>query len=92
MSETSIQLPKSVKLNEAPALKEQLSAVLMTPSPVTLDASAVESIDYSGLQLLLAFCRERNMKGLSVDWAATSEPFEIAADHLGASAYLGLFR
>ena len=71
------------------ALKAGLGRLLRSPHPVALDIAGLERIDTAGLQVLAAFLRERNERGLANEWQGTSALLASAAQLLGLAS---LFR
>lgn len=74
--ETRLVFEPSLDVAHAQALYQELGQELdrarATPGVLTLDASHVERIDASTLQLLAAFCRAARDAGLSVRWSGAS--------------------
>jgi ABC-type transporter Mla MlaB component len=71
-------------------LKVALLSHLDTPECVSLDAANVERIDTAALQLLCAFVRDRQARGLKVQWQGTSTALQEAADLLDLRTHLSL--
>jgi len=61
-----------------------------TDAPQRLDASQVDTIDAAGLQLLLAFRRTLEARGLKMRLEAPSGPLREACDALGVSDLLAM--
>ncbi len=70
---------------------EQLRALLLQrieePEALRLDATAVERIDTAGLQLLIAFLRDRKARQAKVIWVGCSDPLLRAAQTLGVHGW-----
>lgn len=81
-------LGSDLDIAHAAALKADLQTV--PPGPVELDAEAVGRTDASGLQLLLAFVRQREAQGQSPAWRNVSETLQRDAQDLGVAALLNL--
>jgi phospholipid transport system transporter-binding protein len=75
---------------EAAPLQAELSGLLDTDTPVTLDAGEVQRIDTAGMQVIAAFVRERNANGRQVQWRNTPPTLLSAARLLGLGTLLGL--
>jgi ABC-type transporter Mla MlaB component len=73
-------------IEHAPALQKQLAKVLAARARVTLDFSAVKRCDTAGMQVLVAFIRERRGAGRDVELASLSDNFLATAKLLGLSA------
>lgn len=67
-----------------------LSDALDRGQPVVLDGSRVGRIDTAGVQMLTAFIREAQGKGIRVDWQGTTEVLCEAAQRLGLAQQLAL--
>ena len=73
-------------IEHAPALQKQLAKALADRARVTLDFSAVKRCDTAGMQVLVAFIRERRAAGRDVELASLSDHFLATAKLLGLSA------
>jgi ABC-type transporter Mla MlaB component len=73
-------------IEHAPGLHRQLAKVLAERACVTLDFSAVKRCDTAGLQVLVAFIRERREAGRGLELASVSENFLATAQLLGLRA------
>lgn len=85
-----LQLKGRLDIRETDNLKSKLVRFLDTNRPVVLDASKLEKIDASVMQMLTAFCRSANAKGIEVKWKNPNETLLRAAELLGLSGPLGL--
>ncbi len=85
----ALKLPFSMQLATVESLYDNLGALLATPGPVHLDASAVEQIDTSSLQVLVAFAAAVRSADRALTWQS-SRALSSAADLLGLSTLLGL--
>jgi phospholipid transport system transporter-binding protein len=65
------------------ALKAGLGRLVRSPHPVALEIAGLERIDTAGLQVIAAFLRDRNERGLRIEWHGTSAPLASAAQLLG---------
>lgn len=86
----TIKLPESLKIKEIERLKQRLDKVLAVDLPVAANISAVGAVDYSGMQLLLAFTRELKSRDQKLSWVGKSEALTTAAEQLGVVSYMGL--
>ncbi len=71
-------------------LYEQLRPAIDLGQTVLLDASTVESVDTTNLQLLAAFALELGKNGTALQWHHPSEPFLQSATIAGLVDTLGL--
>jgi anti-anti-sigma regulatory factor len=85
-----IRLGTHLTIREAVPLRAELLERVDAVDPVGLDASAVHKVDSAGLQVLLAFARQRRISGNQVSWTACSEPLRKAAVLLALDVPLGL--
>lgn len=90
MSDGSIVLPESMKIDALEHCRPLMDEALAAGQSVTLDGSQVAGIDYSGVQLLVAFVSQLKSLGLSMQWAESSETLKAAAVDLAADSSLGL--
>lgn len=86
----ALRLPSQCVIRDAGQLQALLVAQLEQGMPVRLDAGQVERIDTAGLQLLVAFVRDRRKRARAVTWHRCSESLTRAASMLGLSADLEL--
>jgi ABC-type transporter Mla MlaB component len=76
-------------IEHAPGLHQQLLKMLGERAFVTLDVSAVKRCDTAGLQVLVAFVRERREMGQPVELKGATEAFIGPATLIGLSAAFG---
>ncbi|HEX7027281.1 MAG TPA: STAS domain-containing protein [Gammaproteobacteria bacterium] len=86
----ALQLKGQLDIREVSNLKSKLARHLETNRPVILDASKLEKIDTSVMQLLTAFCLSANSKGIEVKWKNPNDRLLRAAELLDLSRPLGL--
>ncbi len=72
MKKGSITLLESVDIRAANEWHTELLRTLSGVDEIILDASAVERIDTAGLQLLLAFPREAQLRNMTVQLHAAA--------------------
>ena len=82
-------LDRDLGIEASGALKEALAAHLQAPS-VEVDASGVERVHTAGLQVLLAWWRDRAAAGLQTRWSGCSDVLRSAAATLGLVTAIGL--
>ena len=68
----------------------ELTMILNEEKPIEIDASLLERIDISGLQVLLAFYQKVKSSGLDINWCNPSESMLRAATLVGLQDQLGL--
>src|SRR5688572_32473576 len=73
-------------IEHAPALHKRLAKVLANRACVTVDLAQVRRCDTAGLQVLVAFVRERREAGREVQLTGASENFLATTKLLGLSA------
>lgn len=85
-----LRLKAQLSIREAVDLKTQLGTLLESGRGVVLDASKVEKVDTSIMQLLTAFYRSADIQGIEVKWKNPSDYMLRSAELLGLSTPLGL--
>ncbi len=78
-----LHLAAQCGIRDCAALRQELLSLLDVPTPVSIDARDVQRADTTTLQLLHAFERDREARGLKVVWGGRSAAFAQAATHLG---------
>lgn len=86
----TLHLTGQLGIREVNDLKAKLTTLLEVGRRITLDASKLEKIDTSALQLLTAFYRSAIAKSIEVKWKNPSNRLLRAAELLGLSEPLGL--
>ena len=84
------RLGAKLDLGAASELRNLLLAILAESGPVTLDGSAVTSIDTACLQILCAFAREASDAGRPLTWAGASPVLVETTRRLGLAGVLVL--
>ena len=84
-----LELPADLRIAACPVVHEALLA-MREREELALDAGAVTRVDATGLQLLVAACRDQRTRGGRVTWLAVSEPLRSAALVSGLSEALSL--
>ena len=82
-----VALGDALTIEQASSLHQAMAAQLATAGLV-VEAGAVRRVDTAGLQLLLAFVRERERRGMAVTWQGVSAPLREAASRLGLEPVL----
>jgi two-component system chemotaxis sensor kinase CheA len=85
-----VELCAECTLRHAAALQAQLVAAVSSADTVIVDASAVNRIDMSGLQLLVAFARREAAAGRCIAWHNPSNALREASARAGLDGILGL--
>lgn len=81
------RIPTALTIREAGPLCEQLLARLADcASPIRMDLSGVETIDTSGIQMLMAFQRSVERTGSVCEWADPSEAVSRIVELLGVTS------
>lgn len=85
-----IQLPAHLTINKVPALQEMLERFAEDSSQdrVVIHAAQVERVDTAGIQLLYAFVREAQRRGIALEWDQPSAKLATAAELLGMRSKL----
>jgi anti-anti-sigma regulatory factor len=86
----TVSLPGDCTIRDASVLHRMLLEALHLKGPVSIDGSAVERVDTSGLQLLLAFVRDRRHAGRQSAWAKRSTALSAAVELSGLATQLDL--
>lgn len=85
-----VTLPQNARIGQAEALKSKLQKALEKGTPVEVDASKVEKIDTSVMQLLTAFCIKADAGSVEIKWRNPAETVRQAATLLGLERFLKL--
>lgn len=85
-----LTLGPELRIGAIQALHASLREALASGEDITLDATAVQSADTAGLQLLYAFVRDSKQRGQSVTWCEPNAVLRRDAGLLGLDAALGL--
>jgi len=86
----TLALAAECTVSDAGSLKESLARLVDQPQAVTLDVTALQRIDTAGLQVIIAFVRERAGHGRLVEWQGTAPVLATAAHLLGLTSLLKL--
>lgn len=86
---STIQLPENLTIHHIEAHFNDLNKKFNeVDDQIILEASAVESIDTSGLQALLVLVKTAIENGKSISWQDTSETLKTNAEKLGIASEL----
>jgi anti-anti-sigma regulatory factor len=85
-----IHLGAQLTIREAVPLRAELLERVDAVDLVALDASGVQKVDTAGLQVLLAFTRQRRAAAVETIWTGCSEVLRKAAAALDLAQALGL--
>lgn len=85
-----ITLASDLSIASVNELKQLLADALREGGDVSLDGEAVERVDTSAIQLLLAFKRELDTAHASLQWQSPSPQLLSGARLLGVDALLGI--
>jgi ABC-type transporter Mla MlaB component len=83
---THAAFPADFTIAQAGDVQKQLARIVAQPASVTLNLSVIRRIDTAGLQVLMAFIRERRAAGHAVDCAGATDSFTVTAQMLGLGA------
>ena len=89
MSE-NYQCDAVMDISMASVIHEQLKEFLAKGQPVVMDASAVERVDTTAVQMLAGFTRDAASAGIQVTWQNPGKALQEAGRLLGLSDQLGL--
>jgi len=85
-----IQLEPLLTIAEAARVRALLEGALRGSQEALIDGGGVTTIDTAGIQLLVAFCREAECRGIPVRWVAVGKAIPRVASLLGLKGALGL--
>lgn len=83
-TETPFVLPEQCNISAVENLYESLSGEHYSER-IKLDGGHIESVDTTGIQLLVALQKRVAGHGGAIEWVAISEPLKRAATDLGLS-------
>ena len=83
-----VVLAGACTIHEAAALKAHMLEQFARPAPYELDGTAVERIDATGVQLLVAFSLDCLEKNLGFFWKGRSAVLEEAIELMGVGSLL----
>ena len=83
-------LAESVNITVINIFYDELKALLVSGSEITIDAKHVKQIDTSALQLLCSWFQEAHKKDINVTWKNIDGIFYQSAKLLGVSEHLSL--
>ena len=83
-----VTLDERIDISRAESVYSKFEEALQRSESIDIDASAVERIDTSGFQVLVAFCRAVEKGGRKVRIINASDAFRSNAKLLGLEAQL----
>jgi len=91
MSESTVVLPENFTIHHIEQQAIDLKVAFQTDAEtMILDASKVETVDTSGLQLMLALVKTAIANSKTVQWQNPSEVFVSSATRIGLAEKLQL--
>ena len=88
MSTQSFSLPETMRINGLAELKDQLTPFVEAGEDLDLEGAGVNSLDTSGLQLIIAAQMSLSKKGKTLTLKNPSEAICKAIDISGAQDYI----
>ncbi len=87
---SSIILDPELSIKTIGALRDELSELYSCENEITIDASAVNYMDTSAIQLLVAFNECITKRSKKLNWKDVSDAFSTSFSELGFHNYLNL--
>jgi len=88
--ETVVHCGDALGMEDVASLKQRLSVALQSGAPIVLDVADIHSAQTPGMQLLVAFIRATDDKGLHIGWRNPTQAIKESARLLGLSDILKL--
>lgn len=85
-----VVLPENFDIDSIESTHDLMVEALAEADHIDIDAAAVARVDYSAIQLLLAFSQALAVGGVSVSWQSTSEQLLSEISALGLQGNLGV--
>lgn len=89
-AESLLELQAIQDISQSAALKTEMLSLLETQQTIQIDASRVERIDGSALQLLCALFMQAENNGVNLQWVEPSDALLQAAKYSGLTSLLNL--
>lgn len=89
-AESLLELQAIQDISQSAALKTEMLSLLENQQTIQIDASRVERIDGSALQLLCALFVQAENNGVNLQWLEPSDAFLQAAKYSGLTSVLNL--
>ncbi len=89
-AESLLELQATQDISQSAALKAEMLSLLDSRQAIQIDASRVERIDGSALQLLCALFVQAENNGVSLQWIEPSDALLQAAKYSGVTSLLNL--
>ena len=90
VTSASITLPADLHMGGIESLRQTLVAHVEQDAPLAVDGAAVDRVSTAGIQLLVAFFRDRMLAQRSTQWTQVSDPLRDAVHWLGLAEHLAL--
>lgn len=91
MSDSTVFLPENFTIHHIEQQSSDLKIAFQTDmDTITLDASKVETVDTSGLQLILALVKTALSQNKTIQWQNPSDIFSSSAAKIGLAEKLQL--
>ena len=87
---TMLNLPDVFGIAQAEIMYQEIKELLSSEDEVKIDGSAVEMVDASALQLLIALVNECKSKGKKISWHKSSDKINDSAKLLNLTESLGI--
>jgi len=88
--ETMLNLPDVFGIAQAEIMYQEIKDLLSSTDEIKIDGSAVEMIDASALQLLIALVNECKSQGKKISWHKNSDKIRDSANLLNLTESLGI--
>ena len=85
-----LHLPDVFGIAQAEVVYDEISKMLVSEDDIKIDASLVETVDASALQLLMSLIKEARAQGKAISWHAKSSKINDSAKLLNVTEFLAL--
>ena len=85
-----LSLPDVFGIAQAAVMYDEINKQLASNDEIKIDGSAVETVDASALQLLIALINECKQQGKTVSWHEKSDKINDSAKLLNLTESLGV--
>lgn len=85
-----ITLPADLHMGGVEALRQTLVEQVKADAPLVIDGAAVDRVSTAGIQLLVAFFRDRGSAQKPTSWTQISDALRDAIQWLGLAEHLAL--
>jgi len=90
INSAQISLPENFDFDSVESTHDLMVVAIAEADHIDIDAEAVARIDYSAIQLLLAFSQALAVGSVSINWRGLSDYFRAEISALGLQATLGI--